>query len=195
MLNDVINIITEELNQFIRLQNNLTEKKVIATTISSQNGSIAIKEENKILLTLVDINKETVVGNQREYIRTENGGFRPKRRDLHLNLTILFSAYFNETNYLEALKYLSNVISFFHAKPVFTTENTSRMANTSIQKLTFHLHHSDSNTKNNMWSNLGAKYMPSVLYKVSMAIFEDTTIRAEIPEIKDVNVDKEVSSS
>ena len=94
----------------------------------------------------------------------------------------------------EALKYLSAVIGFFHAKPVFNSNNSPELGDKEIQKLIFDLYHQDSNAKNNLWSTLGAKYMPSIMYKVRLLTMTDFSIQQQIDGIHAVDLDKEITT-
>ena len=109
--------------------------------------------------------------------------------DLHLNMKILFSAHFNPLNYVQALKYLSEVINFFQAKPVFEQSNSPGLVDTNIQKLNFNIYHQDTNVKNNLWATLGAKYMPSISYHVRLITITDQSVRQQIDGIKVFEVD------
>ena len=191
MIEHALTISAREVNQFLRLRYDLNEDKVLSGSLISQDGSVSIQDENKVILTLVDIEQETTLKNGSRYHETTNGTTY-KSPDLHLNLFILLSAYFNPLNYTEALKYLSAVISFFHAKPVFNTSNSPELIGTGIDKLVFEIFHQDSNGKNNLWSTLGAKYMPSIQYKVRMLTISDASIRQQIDGIHNVGLDKNI---
>jgi hypothetical protein len=49
----------------------------------------------------------------------------------------------------------------------------------------------NTDTLSNMWSSLGAKYMPSVVYKMRMLTFDDTFVREFRPEISSMADHKE----
>ena len=54
-----------------------------------------------------------------------------------------------------------------------------------IGKLIFELESLGADKLNNIWTTLGAKYMPSVVYKVRMLTFDDSIIREYRPVIDD----------
>lgn len=176
-------IIVQELNQFLKLRFDLNENKILLSSIMDQDGKMSTQEENKILFTLVDISEETVLKNK--FDRRSTG----HTSDVFINIKVLCSAYFNALNYSDSLKYLTAIISFFHAKPSFNTSNTPNLTNTSINKLNVEMIHQDTNSKNNLWSILGAKYMPSVLYKVGLFIISDSSIKQQIDQVKSVDLD------
>ena len=76
--------------------------------------------------------------------------------EIRLNLYILISAY--TVNYENALKFISKVISYFHANPVFADENIT----IELFTPTFEQHFQ-------IWGTLKEAYRPSVMYKVRVA--------------------------
>jgi hypothetical protein len=188
LIDRALTITTREINQFLRIRFDLNEDKILLAPLVNQDGTISIPDENKIIVSLTDISEETVVRNGSR-VKSGTGSQRP---DLNLNLNVLFAAYFNPLNYAEALKYLSAVIGFFHAKPVFDQSSSPQLIGTGIDRLVFDIFHQDSNSKNNLWSTLGAKYMPSIAYKVRMITISDNSIRQQIDSISGVDLDKEI---
>lgn len=190
MIDQALVIITKELNQFLKIRFDLNEDKVLLSPLVDQDGSVATQDENKIILTLFDVSEETTLKNGLRY-REDGDGLVSKRPDLHLNLQVLFSSYFNALNYTDSLKYLSAVIGFFHAKPSFDVQNTPEMVDSGIDRLVFEIFHQDSNTKNNLWASIGAKYLPSILYKIRVITIADDSIRQQIDRIYGVDLHDE----
>jgi hypothetical protein len=117
-------------------------------------------------------------------IGAENGSFAQKSPSLHLNLQLLFCANFDSAIYTEGLSYLSSLIRFFqlHKRIALDRSNdTSSVKN----KLSFELCKLDYAELSHLWSAIGSKLMPSVLYKVSMLVFDDAPIRRIIPAVKE----------
>jgi len=180
---DVASIsLVNELNVYIQNRVEQNENKVILSSILDQNGKVAV-EENKIVATLIDIHQETtLINNQPTRSNGDNGVVRGSPT-IHLNLIMLFSAYFSVNNYKEGLKYLSYVVSFFQGKPTFTPQNTQGLRGSAVEKLVAQMYHLDTNTKNNMWNSLGLKYMPSILYKIRMLSFVDTQVSERVETV------------
>jgi hypothetical protein len=183
MIYEALSCITEEINEFFRSKLRINEEKIVLSGIVNQDGSVAIQGENKVLVTLVNLEKEPA---------GKTGGastgraFSSGSTPLNVNLYILFSAYFTATNYAEALRFLSFVIAFLQDKSTFTQSNTPRL-DESIDKLTFEMESVSSEKLNNLWSTLGGKYMPSVLYKVRMLTFDSLAIREYRPLVSGVS--------
>ena len=101
-----------------------------------------------------------------------------------MNIYLLFSAYFTSENYVEGLKFITSVIAFFQSRQgIFTTQNTPSL-NGIIDKLNVEMVSPDLRDQSNVWSGLGAKYLPSVLYRVKTMPIEHILPSAEISSIK-----------
>ena len=160
MIYEALTCITEEINEFFRSKLKINEEKIVLSGLINQDGTVAIQGENKVIVTLINIEKEPA-GKTHNGVsaRTLSNGSTP----LSINVYVLFSAYFSSTNYPEALRFLSFIIAFLQDKSVFSQSNTPRLDD-AIEKLTFEMESVGSEKLNNIWSTLGAKYMPSVLY-------------------------------
>ncbi len=189
MIDEALLITTQEINQFLKIRFDLNEDKVLLSPLVDQDGKVATQDENKIILSLFDVSEETTLKNG-SAVRGSGNGFIRSQPDLHLNLHVLFAAHFNPLNYAEALKYLSAVIGFFHAKPVFDRSSSPGLASTEVDRMVFEIYHQDSNMKNNLWSTLGAKYMPSIMYKMRMLTMRDESIRKMVDSVRSVDLDK-----
>lgn len=188
MIDQALHTVKEQLNQFLRLRFDLAEDMVVLSYVINQDGSVATQDENKIIFSLVDISEETFAQKGSQY-RTSNFGEYVAKPDLHLNLQVIFTAFFNPNNYTEALKFISSVIEFFHSKPVFTAQNSPALADKGIEKLHFEIFHLDSNSKNNLWATIGGKYMPSIIYKVRMIKIQDQAIQGLLDSIRTIDLD------
>lgn len=127
-----------------------------------------------VMMSLVNIEEETTLKNGSAYRQID--AFTKARVNpvLYMNFYVLFAINStNETNYLNALLLLSNVIGFFQHKCVFTRDNTP-VLDPKIEKLIAELYSPNFEQLNHLWAMLGGKYMPSVLYRIRMLMIEDT---------------------
>ena len=170
MIYSVLNTISEKLDFYLKNRFSLGENKVILSNIVNQDGSLAITESDKVVLTLVNIQEETVSSRLNSNMHMS--------RPINLNLYVMCSAYFIDSNYPEALKFLSAVLSFFQSNCVFTHNNTPDL-DPNIEKLTFEIVNQDLQNQSHMWGTLGGKYLPSVLYKVRMVSIQEGNIESE----------------
>lgn len=159
MLNVALKAIVDKLNVYLKSRFSLTKDKVELSPVLRSDGGGTSTNTEKITVTLVGINQE-------KNIKTPV--INPADSPIYLNLNILISIYFGEEgSYEQALKELSAVISFFQANSVFTSQNTPELGN-GIDKLVFVIEPQDMTTMQNMWSMLGGKHTPCILFKVTM---------------------------
>lgn len=173
MIYYALTAVAEKLNAYFRNRFALGQDKVIISGIVNQDGSIAITDPDKVVLTLVNLQQETV---GRINIPNNNPS-------ININLFVLFSVYFNENNYAEGLKFLSAVISFFQANNVLNHQNTPDL-DENIDKLVFEMVNQDFQNLSYLWGVLGGKYLPSVLYKVRMITFQEGNITGDLSLFK-----------
>jgi Pvc16 N-terminal domain len=183
MIYEALLCITEEVNEYFRGKLKINEDKIMLSGIVNQDGTIAAQGENKILLTLLNVEKETIGKSNgvREAAKTTPNASPA----MNINLYVLFSAYFAGANYGESLRFLSFIIGYLQNKSVFTKANTPKM-DKDIGKLIFEMENLTMDKLNSIWATLGAKYMPSVMYKVRMLTFDDSVIREFRPAISGI---------
>jgi hypothetical protein len=181
MIYEALSCLTDEIDEYFRSRLKINEEKIVLSGLVNQDGTIAIQGENKIVVTLVNIEKET----SKSISQKNLGSFSSSSPSLHINAYVLFSAYFSGNNYPEALRFLSFIIAYFQNKSVFNKSNTPAL-DSRIEKLIFDIEDLNPDTLSNMWSTLGAKYMPSVLYKMRMLTFDESVIREFRPAISKV---------
>jgi hypothetical protein len=182
MIQHVLPVIIDELNEYLKSQFNAVEDKAILSGIVEQDGSLALESGNKIVATLIFIDKETTY---KSGPGTTSSGFEILQYSppLNINLTILFSALFSRNHYVESLRYISGVIYFFQYKSLFTGQNTPKLVK-GVDKIYFDLLSVSPSDMMNYYSMLGIKYVPSVVYKVRMLTFSQDNVVADLPAIR-----------
>jgi hypothetical protein len=175
MIYESLACLAEELNEYFRARLKIPEDKVLLCPIVNQDGTIALPGENKIALTLINIEKEPAA----------NKSILTNVPNVSINLQIMFIVYFSSSNYSEGLKFLSLIISYMQQKPVFTRANAPGL-HESIDKLSVEMETYGSERLNNLWATIGAKYMPSVLYRVRMLTYNAEVSREYRPVIKGI---------
>jgi len=178
MISEAINCIAIELNSYLRNTLNVTEDKVSISSIVNQDGSIAITGQNKIILTLINIEKET-----NDF---GTGQLADNAAPTNISLLIMFSAFFPGDNYTEALRFISLVITYFQSRNVLDHENTPSL-DSCINKLLIGMVNLSIEQLQSIWATIGAKYVPSVLYKVSLLTLDDHTIEKLPPLISAIS--------
>jgi hypothetical protein len=184
MIDVALVLIRDLLNEHFRNEFSISENKVVLSNIVKADGSAAQNVDGKVVFFLVSLDEEAALKNSiNRSIGAENGSFAQKSPSLHLNMQVLFCANFDSTIYSEGLSYLSSLIRFFqrHKRIALDQSNNS---GSSKNKLSFELCKLDYAELSHLWSAIGSKLMPSVLYKVSMLVFDDAPIRRIIPAVK-----------
>lgn len=200
MIFEIIQIITDQVNNY--LEEIELDRTVVAENIAfleSQNDSIATNLEDKVALTLINLDEESTLKNFPNHA-IEGGKTIYKNSVINLNLYLLFSA--NRAKYINSLNDISKIIEFFQGKKLFTQANTlfdrstSTMAKIENFRFTIELYTPTFEELNYIWGTLGGKQLPSALYKVSMIQIERNIVQGEGPlisKIKGVTTRKEQS--
>lgn len=169
MIYESLAVVLDEINEHLSARVGLFEDRIVLSSLVNPDGSIPIGNENKVVATLVNVSREGIINPQAS--GGMGGGFGYGKVPVKLNLHIMFTSCFDDSNYEESLKFLSHILSFFQYKNVFTPQNSDlddrvRQLHFEIAKLSFH-------ELSNIWAYLGAKYSPSVVYLVRYISFED----------------------
>ena len=113
MIHEAVAAIAGEINRFLQSKHNITEEKVVLSNIVNIDGSVAVQEPDKIVLTLTNIEMDKSQSSVGSYKQSSSGGFSKVKAPVNTNITLLFSAYFTTENYLEGLKFIASVVAFF----------------------------------------------------------------------------------
>ena len=182
MIHTCLSFLTNELNDYLKLRTGSpTVDRVYLTSVATEGGGVVIP--NKSLgVSLINIEEDRVYKDQKSTIINTHGNVERLNPEIKLNLYVLISANFQNADaedstddYVEGLKQLSWIISFFQAKNVFTPENSPKLADfdPNLTKLVVELYSYSFEQLYNFWSVVGAKYLPSVLYKIRILTFQE----------------------
>lgn len=142
---------------------------------------------NKIILTLLKVEEETSLKNAGVYSKRAANQIGKHQPAIYLNLYVLVAV--TKKNYREALQLLSDTINFFQSSKVFIGHDPeSASDDESSFKITVELYDTNFQEVFDMWSNLGSKQFPSVIYKVRLLRFFDAKQVQDVPTIKTINV-------
>lgn len=155
-----------QLNSYLKFQlgEDYSDTAFISNPVT-QDGSAANNTSDRVLLTLTNVEEERIGKQPLPPVKAVNGQDVRVNPEVNLNLYVLFIS--NRSNYEESLKFVSHVVKFFQGKNVFTAQNSPEL-DESIQRLIVELSTVSYEQLNNLWGAMGAKYIPSVLYKVRM---------------------------
>lgn len=185
MIHSALEFLTQELNSFIRLKvGDPITNRVYLSGVTNEQG-IAIPDQS-LGLSLINIEEERTNKEQQSRFINSVGKVEKRNPEIQLNLYVLITANFqnkiaNNTSddYVEGLKQLSYAISFFQSKNVFTPENSPALSgfDTNLSKIVVELYSYSFEQLYNFWSVVGAKYLPSVLYKVKTLRIQENAIQ------------------
>ncbi len=86
-------------------------------------------------------------------------------------------------NYVAALRRLSQAIVFFQGTSFFDRIKFPTFP-PEIEKLTVELFSLSLEQQNQLWASLGAKYFPSVVYKLRLLVMDQNLFGNDTPVIK-----------
>ena len=186
MIHNLLPIVGAELNDYLKTKFDISEDRLVLSNLINQDGTVAVDESNKVVCSLLNIQEETTLkASSGTYY--SGGSYLSGGANLHVNLTVMFSAYFSGKNYVEALKFLSGVIYFFQSKPVFESSNTPGLTS-NIDKACFDLITLSYDELNSIFSMTGAKYMPTVVYRVRMLTFSSEQVMDTVPSLSGIGI-------
>lgn len=181
MIDVAINHIVNEVNQHLMRAFDLTEDVVVVSNILEQDGTVAAHVNNKIVVSLVNIEKDTVPFQQKRAGATAIRSLSTNP-PVYFNLYLMFASYFSGSNYQEGLKFISNTISYFQSQSVFDRQNSPGL-DRRIEKLLLDIENLDMNDLSNLWGILSGKYLPSILYKVRMVTVDANAVKDQLPGV------------
>lgn len=122
---------------------------------------------SKIFISVLKIDEERLAGNPNVYVRQDTEAEYSKLVNAHkyFSLTLLFAACSNNDRYSEALQRLERVLECFQEQHIY---EIPLPGDSEDLRIMLELQNFDINQQNQLWSILGGKYFPSVIYKVKM---------------------------
>ncbi|MCG8551065.1 MAG: DUF4255 domain-containing protein [Desulfobacterales bacterium] len=184
MINTILELVTGSLNRYLKNRFEFSEHMVVLSSLVEPDGSMAPATDNKLVISLVGIERDTCASTTPVVNTKKEGGAAAKARPgIRLNLYIMASANFSATNYNEGLKILSHAIEFFQKNPVFTRHNIPDM-DPMIGKLVFSMENLSIRDLSSLWSVISNKYVPSVLYKIHVLVIETESVVGRIQTIE-----------
>ena len=179
MIHNVITSIAIKLYEFIKNKLSVNNDTVIVSSLVDIKGNLNQDVENKISIFLIHVEEETITKNATKF---SQGNSPPVK----INIMLMFSAYFPNFNYVEALRYVSLVIEFFQITNVFDDSNTEGLP-LNANRIRCELFNISIDEIGKLWGNIGANYVPSVCYKFKQILFDGENISQDTPRILGVS--------
>jgi hypothetical protein len=182
MIDTAINHIASNVNQHLMRTFGLNEDVVVVSNILEQDGTVATHVNNKIVVSLVNIEKENLPLNNVGHAPATAMRRTVSNPPIYVNLYLMFASYFSGSNYQEGLKFISNTIHYLQGQNVFDQHNSPEL-DRKISKLVMDIHNLDITDLSNLWGVLSGKYLPSVLYKVRMVTVDAGAVKDQTPSV------------
>jgi hypothetical protein len=190
MIFEALSFLVSELNAY------LNQKMFVSNDARVRLGNVARALdgtltqadalEEKVVVTVVNLEEERTVRRQETLIKTATSA-RYKNPPLLLNLYVLVSIY--KDSYADCLVLLGHIVQFFQFQNNFTPLSHPSL-DPRIEKLTVELYTMNFEQVNHLWSTLGGKYFPSVLYKVRQLTVDENAVVSESGLIREIQIDE-----
>lgn len=186
MIDDALSYVKNILDQQLRNQFDISGNMVVLNNLVDSSGGLPLKNQNKLVLTLINLEHETSKPfyGTRTAPDAKNNIFRQMMPTVRFNLDVLLTASFDD--YSESLRFLSAVIAFFQANPIIKRQNFPDIPD-GIEQLQFEIENSPYENTHNLWSALGARYQPSIIYKIRHIAIQANQINGEAPVLRQVS--------
>jgi len=176
-------LVRDKLNEYFRNTRRGTEDWVILSNVLDHENRFYDATRDKLVMFLANITHETTISTYRRNVPVSGDSYAIVAPPLYIDLYVLFLANFYDKSYIEGLGVISETIGFFQQNPFFTHDNLPSLDD-DIDKLTFEIVSLDITDLNYLMGLVGAKYLPSVFYKVRMIPFQSGAMQAEVPAAK-----------
>jgi len=199
MIFETLSFLSLEVDKFLNLKLGLPLEpprlkigNVARALDNSLTGSVSL--DGKAILTLVNVEEDRVSKQQENFVKSDIKTVY-KSPPLYLNLYILFSI--NATDkpdYQESLKWLGYILQFFQYQNTFTPL-THPALDEKIQRLVVDLYSLNFEQLNHLWSTLGGKYLPSIMYKVRQVTIDEDVTTSEAGFIKEIQLNDKMKKA
>jgi hypothetical protein len=200
MIHEALSLIREELVIYLSTNgytlNNAKDIVLMENIGLFESTTTGVNFDDKIILTLVNIEEESTLKNAPFVKRDLAGPARYENPPVFLNLYLLVTACNKSTDdksYFDALARLSLVIRFFQGHNSFTVATSSGpMDLTTLKedvlrlKITAELYTLTFEQINHLWGTLGGKQMPFVMYKLRLVEIKEPKVIREVPLIEEI---------
>jgi hypothetical protein len=183
VIDKTLTFLTNEINEFIQNKDFRYREKTVAivSDVVDHKGEPTFTKRQDVtsgdflLLTLINAEEEAIGKSQSNVYRKTDTSIEYLNPDIKINLYVLISAVstmLETQRYTNCLKVLSYCLGFFQYKNLFDKTNSPSLPE-ETKKLVVELVSPTFEQQNHIWGGLGAKYQPSVLYKVRMLVYQE----------------------
>jgi hypothetical protein len=186
-----LELIRQKINESFKNAHPRTDDWVVLSNIVDHEGRPYEEAKQKIVMLLANIQNEAMISTYSRTVPTGADHFVAIAPPLYVDLYVLFFANFENKNYRDGLEMISETISFFQQNPWFTPDNLPGL-DPEIKKLAFEFSNLEMTDLNYLMGMLGAKYLPSVYYKVRLIPFQSGAMKELVPGVRGVDAPGEL---
>ena len=182
--------VVEELNRYLELRApTLTPPRAVADSLFDIEGKPKVAAAEKVVVSLVNVEQDRVYRSIDPFERPSEGATTAHfvRPEININLYLLFIA--NLSDYDEAMKAVTYVISFFQRGSIFPISDPDWDSDQEV-RMSLELFTLSFEQQNHLWGTLGSKFMPSVLYKAGLLKVRDTQVEADVGLVEEILVNE-----
>lgn len=161
MIDQALQLVRDRLNDHLRVRFGVSEDLVSLSPLTDGEGRPAREARNRLALFMVNIARDTVPRQ-----RPPGGAtMAVQAQPLHMDVYFMVASGHDVDLYSEGLKLVSAALMFFQAQPVFTPQTTPDLPQ-GLSQLTVEVSNMGLEEIGQIWSNLGSRYVPSVMFKM-----------------------------
>ena len=186
MIHLAVNYVVDELNAYLNVRSpSLTPGRVVQSNLLSQDGKVEKDAKEKVVLSVVNVEEDRIFRSVRGTRRQEDGTYERVQPEVKLYVYLLIVA--NKGNYSEALKVLSYIVSYFQVNNHVDYREISGVEDVE-GRLLFELYSQTFEQQNHLWGALGAKYRPSIMYRLGLTTIRDDQKAGEVQPIRSIRI-------
>ena len=168
MLHKALEFLKDQLKPAIKTTGQ--SEAVELTTIVNAKGDLNIVE-GQLCMMLVNIEEERFLKAQPQREKRMGDQVQFANPEIKLNLLVMLAVNPAKTDYAGSLTRLSEAVTFFQGTSFFEKTKVPPLG-PEIEQLSVELFSLTLEQQNQMWASLGAKYLPSVVYKIRLVVID-----------------------
>lgn len=183
MLDVAIDFVAKQLESYLGTHTGFDSVSVASSRLVDETGKYVVPIDS-VGLTLVNVEEERTFKDQAPSHTFVAGQHLVTPPELRINLTLLVAANFKI--YGEALKCLALVLTFFQSRPAFTIDRYPSL-DPRIGRLALEMQTLSFEQLNQLWAFVGAKYLPSAVYRARVLVLQDFAPESVGPPITSIS--------
>lgn len=190
-IRQTLELVRRRLSEYVSNATGRVEDWVLLTNPTDAEGRPYEWTTGRVVMVLANMMRENLISTYQPAVPISGDRYAVVPPPIYIDLYVLFWANFTEKNYPEGLELIAHTITFFQQNPLLTHDTLPGLDPT-IDKLTFEFTNLDLTELNYLLGLFGAKYSPSVYYKVRLIPFVSDAIQRETSAVQGVHAPGEL---